>query len=166
MSIPVHCANTVLTNKTGLVARETLDEVRASVGALAPPGALIAACQYGEIDAAIVFGERPVYFTAVTSRGHAHAHSSPGHNLESVSFEMAARFDFDGLSRLLHELEGRMVRAKGIVSTDQGEKLVQSTQTGMAIRDWERPVEVSRLVFSAEDLDKQDMECKLRALTL
>ena len=160
----VKCANTVLVNKVDLVSAETLAEVRSVLATMTPPECLTATCEYCEVDASLVFDERPVYFTTVRSHGRAHAHASPGHSLKSVSFEMAARFHCEGLIGLLQEMKGGVVRAKGIVDTDRGAKLFQLTQTGMDIVDWEREVEVSRLVFIGEDLEEEAIEGKLRDL--
>ena len=160
----IKCANTVLINKVDLVSDETLAEVRSALAPLTPPECRIATCEYCEVDVPLVFDERPVYFTTVRSHGRAHAHASPGHSLKSVSFEMAAQFGCDGLAALLDGLRGVVVRAKGIVDTDRGAKLVQMTQTGMEVLDWEREVEVSRLVFIGEDLEEEAIEAKLRGL--
>ena len=144
------CANTVILNKVDLTSPDVLTEVRAQTHYFVPPDALVLESRYCEIDPAAIFEERPVYLTAIRSFGEAHVHASPGHRLKSVSFERDQTFSCDDLKAMLEAMQGDVVRGKGIVQTDRGPKLFQLTLSGIAIEDWPRPVETSRLVLIAE----------------
>ncbi|HJN19202.1 MAG TPA: GTP-binding protein [Armatimonadota bacterium] len=162
----VKCCNTVLINKADLITAEALDDVRARVEYLAPPEVVIRETQHGETDVDLVLDERPVYFTAVYSRGRPRVEASPGHSFKSASIEMAGRLSCAKLVSLLGEMAGELVRAKGIVDTDEGAKVFQMSQAGTDISDWDRPVETSRLVFIGEAIDEGFLAERLKAIVV
>jgi len=65
---------------------------------------------------------------------------------------------------LLDSLAGRVERAKGVVATDQGPRLVQLTLAGIDVAEWPEPVAESRMVFVARAIEELGLESRLEEL--
>ena len=153
----VEQANTVIMNKTDLVDAATFDAVRRRLLATCPPGALLLAAERCAVDPAVVYDERPVYFTGV---GHRTGHYQ---EFRSQTFELGRPVPAAALHELMHGLAGDVERAKGLVQTDAGPKLVQLSLAGVEIEDWSEPLAASRIAVVGRNLDALDLTARVAA---
>ena len=156
----VEQANTVIMNKTDLADAATQEAVRRRLLATCPPGALLLAAERCAVDPAVVFDERPVYFAG---SGHRTGHY---HEFHSRSFALGSPVPAARLRQLLHGLAGEVERAKGLVQTDAGPKLVQISLAGVAIEDWSEPLAASAITVVGRNLDALDLPDRVAALGL
>ena len=154
----VEQANTVIMNKTDLAGAATQEAVRRRLLATCPPGALLLAAERCTVDPAVVYDERPVYFAG---SGHRTGHY---HEFRSLTVELPRPVPAAALRQLLHGLSGAVERAKGLVHTDAGAKLVQLTLAGAEIEDWPEPVADSRITVVGRNLDALHLPASLAAL--
>ena len=154
----VEQANTVIMYKTDLAGAATQEAVRRRLLATCPPGALLLAAERCAVDPAVVYDERPVYFAG---SGHRTGHY---HEFRSLTAELPRPVAAAGLRQLLQGLAGEVERAKGLVHTDAGPKLVQLTLAGAEVEDWPEPVTDSRITFVGRNLDTLDLPASLAAL--
>ena len=154
----VEQSNTVIMNKTDLADAATRDAVRRRLLTTCPPGALLLAAERCAVDPAVVYDERPVYFTG---NGHRTGHY---HEFRSLTVELGSPVPAAALHELLHGLAGEVERAKGLVQTDAGPKLVQLSLAGVAIEDWSEPLTASRITAVGRNLDALDLPAKVAAL--
>ena len=68
------------------------------------------------------------------------------------------------LRRFLQGLSGEVERAKGMVHTEAGPKLVQLTLAGVEIEDWPEPPADTRITFVGRDLDALELPARMAAL--
>ena len=68
------------------------------------------------------------------------------------------------LRQLLQGLAGEVERAKGMVHTDAGPKLVQLTLAGVEIEDWPEPPADPRITFVGRDLAALELPARVGAL--
>ena len=154
----VEQANTVIMNKIDLADAATQQAVRRRLLATCPPGALLLAAERCAVDPAVVYDERPVYFAGVRHRtGHYH-------EFRSLTVELGRPVPVAALRQLLQGLAGEVERAKGLVRTDAGPKLVQLTLAGVEIGDWPEPVTDSRITFVGRNLDALHLPASLAAV--
>ena len=153
----VEQANTVIMNKTDLAGAATQQAVRRRLLATCPPGALLLAAERCAVDPAVVYDERPVYFAG---SGHRAGHY---HEFRSLTVELPRPVPAAALRQLLQRLSGEVERAKGLVHTDTGPKLVQLTLAGVEIEEWPEPVTDARITFVGRNLDTLDLPARLVA---
>ena len=153
----VEQANTVIMNKIDLADAATRETVRRRLLATCPPGTLLLAAERCAVDLGVVYDERPVYFGV----GH-----RAGHHQEYQSLTVATELGVPlaMLRQLLQGLAGEVERAKGMVHTDAGPKLVQLTLAGVAIEDWPEPLADSRIIFVGRDLEVLELPDRVAAL--
>jgi len=153
----VEQANTVIMNKIDLADAATRETVRRRLLATCPPGTLLLAAERCAVDLGVVYDERPVYFGV----GH-----RAGHHQEYQSLTVATELGVPlaMLRQLLQGLAGEVERAKGMVHTDAGPKLVQLTLAGVAIEDWPEPLADSRITFVGRDLEVLELPDRVAAL--
>ena len=153
----VEQANTVIMNKIDLADAATRETVRRRLLATCPPGTLLLAAERCAVDLGVVYDERPVYFGV----GHRAGHHQEYQSL-TVSTELGVPLAM--LRQLLQGLAGEVERAKGMVHTDAGPKLVQLTLAGVAIEDWPEPLADSRITFVGRDLEVLELPDRVAAL--
>ena len=68
----------------------------------------------------------------------------------------------ESLKSLFDSLPENIFRAKGMVKTDLGDKLIQFSPAGLDISRWEKKLEASRLVFIGKKIDSSLLEAKLK----
>ena len=153
----VEQANTVIMNKIDLAGAATREAVRRRLLATCPPGTLLLAAERCAVDPRVVYDERPVYF----GTGH-----RAGHHQEYRSLTVEARFrvPLALLRQLLQGLAGEVERAKGMVQTDAGPKLVQLTLAGVAVEDWPEPPAAPRITFVGRNLEVLELPDRVAAL--
>ena len=156
----VEQANTVIMNKIDLADAATQEAVRRRLLATCPPGALLLAAERCAVDPAVVYDERPVYFLG---SGHRTGHY---HEFHSRNFELGKAVPAAALRKLLHGLAGEVERAKGLVQTDAGPKLVQLSLAGVEIEDWSEPLAASGITVVGRNLDALDLPAQVAALGL
>ena len=154
----VEQANTVIVNKTDLADAVTQEAVRRRLLATCPPGALLVAAEHCAVDPAVVYDERPVYFAG---SGHRTGHF---HEFRSLTVELPRPVPAAALRQRLQGLAGEVERAKGLVHTDAGPKLVQLTLAGAEVEDWPEPVTDARITFVGRNLDTLDLPARLAGL--
>ena len=153
----VEQSNAVLLNKTDLADADQREAVRARVDFLAQPDALVVETQNCEVDVETLYSERPVYLPVSPTPDH------HGHHFHSCTVEVDGPFDITDLRNYLEGLGDTIVRAKGIVNTAEGWKLVQLSLSGLDISDWRAANDASRMVFIGGDPDKKALEAGLDA---
>jgi G3E family GTPase len=141
-------SNTVLLNKVDLADAAALEAARARVSYLCQPGARIVETSRAVIDPDVLFTCRPVFFPPMFGGSSTHTEE-----FSSLSFENDSVYDTDRLTALLQTSGARLLRAKGIVRTPQGARLVQWTVGGLEVSDWPAPAANSRLVLIGRELD-------------
>ena len=156
----VEQANTVIMNKIDLADAATQEAVRRRLLATCPPGALLLAAERCAVDPAVVYDERPVYFAG---SGHRTGHY---HEFHSQHFELGKAAPAAALRKLLHGLADEVERAKGLVQTDAGPKLVQLSLAGVEIEDWSEPLAASGITVVGRNLDALDLPARVAALGL
>lgn len=153
----VEQSNTVIMNKTDLADAATRDAVRRRLLTTCPPGALLLSAERCAVDPAVVYDERPVYFTG---NGHRTGHY---HEFRSLAVEFGSPVSMEALRQFLDGLAGDVERAKGLVQTDAGPKLVQLSLAGVAIEDWSEPLTASRITVVGRNLDAVDLPARVAA---
>ena len=156
----VEQANTVIMNKIDLADTATQEAVRRRLLATCPPGALLLAAERCAVDPAVVYDERPVYFAG---SGHRTGHY---HEFHSRNFELGKAVPAAALRQLLQGLADEVERAKGLVQTDAGPKLVQLSLAGVEIEDWCEPLAASGITVVGRNLDALDLPDRVAALGL
>ena len=154
----VEQANTVIMNKIDLADAATREAVRRRLLATCPPGTLLLAAERCAVDPRVIYDERPFYFAG---GGHRAGHDQ---EFQSLTVEPARRVPLAALRKLLHGLAGGVERAKGLVHTDAGPKLVQLTLAGVEIEDWPEPPADSRITVVGRDLQALDLPARMAAL--
>ena len=153
----VEQANTVIMNKTDLTDSATRDAVRRRLLATSPPGSLLLAAERCAVEPGVVYDERPVYFAGGHRAGH-------DREFRSLALEVARPVPLAELRRFLQGLAGEVERAKGMVHTEAGPKLVQLTLAGVEIEDWPEPLEDARITFVGRDLEALGLPARMAAL--
>ena len=156
----VEQANTVVMNKIDLADAATQEAVRRRLLATCPPGALLLAAERCAVDPAVVYDERPVYFAG---SGHRTGHY---HEFRSRNFGLGKAVPAAALRQLLQGLAGEVERAKGLVQTDAGPKLVQLSLAGVEIEDWSEPLAASGITVVGRNLDALDLPDRVASLGL
>ena len=154
----VEQSNTVIMNKTDLADAATRDAVRRRLLATCPPDALLLAAERCAVDPAVVYDERPVYFAG---SGHRTGHY---HEFRSLAVEFGSPVSLEALRQLLDGFAGDVERAKGLVQTDAGPKLVQLSLAGVAIEDWAEPLATSGITVVGRNLEALDLPARAAAL--
>lgn len=149
----VQQANTIVLNKVDLVTPEQYTATRNRLEYLSQPDAHIVETKHCQLDAHIIFEKRPQYFPAFLEIPHTHPHEE----FTSFAFETDQVIALDKLENFLKISSPKLVRAKGIVQTDQGPKLVQVTLSGYTLSDWNSATTQSRFVFIGKDLAPTDI---------
>lgn len=138
-------ANTLVLNKVDIASPDVLKATRHRLEYLRQPDAVLIETRHSNVGINTVLEVRPVFFPFTPVGGHAH--------FLSVSIEESRISDPGRLMDFLRALGDPVARAKGIVRTSQGTKLVQWTLSGCDISDWNGAVESSRFVCIGKDLD-------------
>ena len=141
-------SNTIILNKADLAGTEELAAARRRVDVLCQLGALIVEAAHCQIDLTVVYQWRPTYFEGTW---HVHGHD---HDYHSYTLQTERVLPLAPLLQLLDSLAGRVERAKGVVATDQGPRLVQLTLAGIDVAEWPEPVAESRMVFVARAMEE------------
>ena len=154
----VEQANTVIMNKTDLTDAPTREAVRRRLLATCPPGTLLLAAERCAVDPRVIYDERPFYFAGGGHRA--------GHDREFRSLTVVAPrpVRLSALRQLLQGLSGEVERAKGMVHTEAGPKLVQLTLAGVEIEDWPEPPADTRITFVGRNLQALDLPARVAAL--
>ncbi len=156
----VEQANTIVLNKVADASPETLAEVRQHLDYLVQPGAVVVDSNFGEIDIGLVYDQRPIYFSRRPT-----VRAVGGHGFHSYTIEeSAATYDCEGLRAWLETLVGQVERAKGMLRTTAGMKLIQLTPGAVEISDWNGPQASSRIVFIGRELAGTGLEEALQKL--
>lgn len=151
----VEQANAIVLNKVDLAAPDLLEAVRSRVAFLAQPDALVLETQHCAVDAEALYAERPVYLPAnPVADDH-------GRHFHSCTLEFDDTLVLTALRDYLEGLDDSVVRAKGMVQTDQGWRLVQKSLSGVDISDWPEASSPSRLVFVGSELDRAALKLGL-----
>ncbi|MDP6451414.1 MAG: GTP-binding protein [Lentisphaeria bacterium] len=158
MSAQLSQANTVIINKTDLATAADIEAVHQHVVFLSQPDSVVAESEQCAVPLSLVYEERPVYFEHDLSGSPDH-----GHHLRSVSIEADNSYSLPALRALFQEQASSLVRAKGIVKTDAGAKLIQYSLSGLEISDWPAEPVQSRLVFIGPELDRKQLQACLRS---
>ena len=151
-------ANTIILNKADLAGAEELAAARRRIEVLCQPGALIVEADHCQVEPSVVYQPRPIYFEGAPHL-HGHDHEYHSHTLQTEQVLPLAP-----LLRLLDSLKGRVERAKGVVATDEGPRLIQLTLAGTDVAEWPEPVAESRLVFVARAIEELGLEAQLASL--
>lgn len=159
LSRQVTQSNTIIINKLDLADADTADAVRSRIAYLSQPEALVLESSHCEVDVAPLYETRPNYLERADTGG-----VLPGHGLQSVSVEMEGRIGLAALTTLLEQAGPGLVRAKGIVDTDRGAKLVQFSLAGLDVSDWDGPIERTRFVVIGTDVEALDLRAKLEGM--
>jgi G3E family GTPase len=148
-------ANTILINKTDLVDAKVLSAVQDRVDFLRTPDAAVFEVKAAAVDASTVLETRPMALP------HTHGHQ---HDEEFLSFSVETEkvVDMGRLQRYLDALGGPVLRAKGIVRTDEGTRLVQWTPSGCDITKWTGETVTSRFVCIGRGMETESLEVGFR----
>lgn len=136
-------ANTIVLNKTDLVNGDGLTALRDRVEYLRTPDAVVTEARQADVDAGTVLEVRPV---ALPHTHHHHHHDETFVSLSVESDRPVNRKGLDAFLGQLATLDPDLLRAKGIVKTPEGTKLVQWTPSGCEVTDWTGEAETSRFV--------------------
>jgi G3E family GTPase len=151
----VRQANTILMNKVDQSAPDSLAAVRNRIKFLSMPEAIMTETDHCQIAPELILNSRQVYLpNYLNLAGHEAT-------LQSFSYETQSRFSLEKVKSFLQKLPDCVVRAKGIVCTDVGVRVIQLTTSGCEITGWEGETEQSRLVFIGEGLLDDDLEIEL-----
>jgi G3E family GTPase len=152
-------ANTVILNKTDLASETKLKDTRQRMRYLTQPGTVIEESVKGDINLNLVYDSRATYFESYQEEHHYH------HDFHSASIEMPDVLSFEKLRTYLNGLPEDVYRAKGILKTDQGNKLFQYTLSGGTWEDWEGELKSSKLVFIGKEITRDKLKEDMKGLT-
>ena len=155
----VEQANTIIMNKIDQADVATQAAVHRRLLAICPPGTLLVAAERCAIDPHLVYDERPLYFAG---SGHRAGHHD---EFQSQTVDTGQRVPLAALRQFLQALVGEVERAKGMVATDAGPKLVQLTLAGVEMEKWPEPLSESRITFVGRDLAALHLTDRVAALT-
>lgn len=160
LRLQVEQANTIVLNKVADTLPETLVEVRQQLEYLVQPEAVIVDSNFCELDVGLIYDQRPTYFVERPS-----ADIVPDHGFHSYTIEeSAATYDCERLCIWLDTLVGQVERAKGMLRTTAGMKLVQLTPGAVEVSDWLGPETSSRFVFVGRQLQGRALAEALQGL--
>ncbi|MDA0709115.1 MAG: GTP-binding protein [bacterium] len=154
MSKQVQQANTIVLNKMDLVQTEARHATRRRIDFLSQPDCLTSETDHCKLDPEIIFEKRPVYFPTFFTLGHDNLHD----DMQSLFFESDAVLSLAKLHLFLKGLPPHVIRAKGIVNTEDGPKLIQLTLSGYEVTHWEEAIDRSRLIFIGKNICPEDTE--------
>jgi G3E family GTPase len=157
MSEQVSQSNTLVLNKTAMADPAMLDTARERAQFLSQPAALLIETNYCDLGPGLLFDERPTYFPATQDVVHEHIDT-----FHSCTIEEDGAYSLPRIESFMADPGEGIVRAKGIVRTDAGPKLIQWTLTGLEISDWNKEPQTSRLVFIGRALDSRSLTAILR----
>jgi G3E family GTPase len=151
----VRQSNTILLNKFDISKKEILEVTRNRVEFLSMPEAVIVETDHCQVEHGLVLNSRPVYFPTYLKVG------SHEQELQSYSYETEQELSWGRLGDFLKQLPEGIVRAKGIVRTDTGTKLIQLTLSGCDITDWEGETDQSRIIFIGKEIQHDVLKADL-----
>lgn len=160
LRMQVEQSNTIILNKVADTEEDTLVSLRQRIEYLRPPDAYVIETNQCDADTAVIYNERPVYFTenpfAINDEQGFH----------SWTVENETIYKFAALEECLEGLVGRVERAKGIVQTDIGTKCFQLTLSGYYIEEWQGVDNKSKLIFIGRELGGLNIPDKLSECTM
>ena len=162
LRLQVEQANTIVLNKVADASPDTLVEVRQRLEYQVQPGAVIVDSNFGELDVGLIYDQRPIYFVQRPSAGVVPDHGFHSHTVE----DSVATYDCERLCIWLDTLVGHVERAKGMLRTSAGMKLVQLTPGAVEVSDWHGPPVSSRIVFIGRELEGVRLEEVLQGLSV
>jgi G3E family GTPase len=156
----VEQCNTVILNKVADAEPDALAGVRQRIEFLRQPDARVIETNHCEVESAVIYNERPVYFEVQPFTHPAE------HGFHAFTVEDREVYAFDALRACFEGLVGRVERAKGIVQTDAGMKYFQLTLSGYNIEEWQGVGNKSKLIFIGRELEGLNIPDKLSACTM
>jgi G3E family GTPase len=160
LRMQVEQSNTIILNKVADTEEDTLVSLRHRMEYLRPPDAYVVETNQCDADTAVIYNERPVYFTEnpFVINGE--------QGFRSWAVENETIYKFAALEECLEGLVGRVERAKGIVQTDIGTKCFQLTLSGCDIEEWQGAGNKSKLIFIGRELEGLNIPDRLSACTM
>jgi G3E family GTPase len=172
-------AASVVLNKMDLMNEKDLDEVKKRINEVKPENALVFETSFGEIEYSKIFPEiKAKSIEEIThnheSGGHAyhehddheHEHRDSTSGFKSYAFVENTIMSYKKIVDFFADNLEIIVRAKGTVKTDEGNKLFQFSSNGLDISDYGQNITKSELVFILEEKDeeyfKKELELELR----
>ncbi len=150
-------SNTLVLNKTDIADPPMLEAARERVQFLSQPAALLIETNHCNVGPDLLFDERPTYFPVTQDAPHNHIDT-----FHTCTIEEEGAYSLPRIESFMADPGEGIARAKGIVRTDAGPKLVQWTLSGLEISDWHTEPQTSRLVFVGRALDSRSLTALLR----
>ena len=161
-SSPANTPHTILLNKVDLASPDRRNATRSRIDYLCLPGSRVVETDHCKLDPEVILHRRSIYFPASLDAGYHDHHEE----FRSFSLETEKVASLERLDAFLENIPPQVVRAKGIVRTDQGTKLLQLTLSGCEIADWEGETDRSRFAFIGKDLRPEALEERLSRIFL
>lgn len=171
-------ADVIILNKTDLVDPETLSQMRDRLKSFTDGNKTIYETTYGKIDYGEVFPEMTgAQLPGEEKRaedlpeghaghdhpllGHIHEHMDSTEGFATISLETETTVPHDLLETFFKTHEAKIIRAKGLLKTETGDKVLQFSTSGLQIDDFREVLHKSELVIIVKDEDKKQIESSL-----
>jgi G3E family GTPase len=173
-------ADVLILNKVDLLNTETLSAARAGLRAFAGDRKTIYETSFSSIDCRAVFPElstsrrpgdkesihgvdlSPASFVhdhddllPVLNQRVYHEHLDSTQGFTSISLKSSRVVPYDLMISFLTAHKDRIVRAKGILRTDKGNKTFQFSSSGIEVTDFDRKLSEGQLVVIVKDEDRE-----------
>jgi len=152
-SAQVKSSNIIIINKTDLPSKELLEKTRQKLSYYSAVDSIIITAKYGEYSIKNLLTERPLNLNFPKYSLVAAEHHFESHSVEDEKIYNSAK-----LEKVIKNLGEKILRAKGIVKTEQGNKLFHLTLSGLTMETWTGQIEKNRMAFIGEKIDSKKIE--------
>ena len=171
-------ADVIILNKIDLIEPETLSLIRDRLRSFTDGNKTIYETSYSRIDYGEVFPEMTgIQLPREGNKaedlpedhadhdhhplGHIHEHMDSTEGFATISLETGATVPQDLLETFFNTHKAKIIRAKGLLRTETGDKVLQFSTSGLQINDFRKGLNKSELVIIVKDEDKKLIESSL-----
>ncbi len=171
-------ADVIILNKIDLVGREDLSRVRDRLKSFAGADKTIYETSYSKMEYSDIFPEiRAVPTTAKENHlrnslekhafrfdhplRHCHGFLDSTKGFATISLEADTTTTHDALRAFFNRYQAKIIRAKGLLKTEKGNKVIHFSSSGLQMEDFNKGLDKSELVLIVEDKDRESLESSI-----
>jgi G3E family GTPase len=168
-------ADVVVLNKIDLLDEESLTLIRNQLRAFTGETKKIYETSFSKIDYGEIFPEMKGDHLTNEERkhektlddheehdhAHEHEHLDSTEGFASISLEALTTVPNDLIESFLNTHKRKIIRAKGLLKTDRGDRLFQFSTSGLEIRDFKKAIGKGEMVIIVKEEDKEYIESLL-----
>jgi len=174
INLQVEEADVIILNKIDLVGQEDLPLIRDRLKAFTGGNKTVYETCYGKIEYKEIFSEMrgvqmPIkdvlpkclsedeFFQTEFPMQHGHGFLNSTEGFATISLEAAAT-THDALKTFFNKHQKKIIRAKGLLKTKSGNKILQFSSSGLQMEDFNKDLTKSELVLIVKDEDRGTIE--------